>query len=104
LKFLLISNILLFTSCNTTKEGINDSEVEYVEVNGKTMTREDSVFQLAKDLNIGYDPNSENINDVLDKILITKKSLIARLDSLDDRADKMESAAIQYKKKENRLI
>lgn len=104
LKYLLISNFLFLMSCNPSVDVVNDVNEEKTEKSGELLTREDSVLQLAKDLNIDYDPKTENINDVLEKILNTKKGLIARLDSLDKRADQMENAAILYKKKENKRI
>ena len=103
LRYLLISSILLTTSCNSSVEVVNDVE-ENKEEEPVLLTKEDSVLQLAKELNIEYNSTSDNVNDVLNKILNQKKSLIARLDSLDSRADAMEMAAIRYKKKENREL
>jgi hypothetical protein len=98
----LISSILLTTTCNPSVEVVND--VKENEEDAILLTREDSVLQLARELNINFDPNTDNINDVLDRIIVQKKSLIARLDSLDNRADAMEMAAIRYKKKENERL
>lgn len=103
LRFLAISSIILLASCDTTVD-VDENSMPIEEESSLLLTREDSVLQLANDLNIEYDPETENINDVLDKILIQKNSLLLRLDSLDKRADAMESAAIQYKKKENRRL
>lgn len=103
LRFLAISSIILLASCDTTVD-VDENTMPIEEESSLLLTREDSVLQLANDLNIEYDPETENINDVLDKVLIQKNSLLSRLDSLDERADAMESAAIQYKKKENRRV
>lgn len=104
LRYLLISSILFTTSCNSSVEIVDEVEESKKEEQTLLLTREDSVLQLAKELNIAYDPTKDNINDVLDRILIQKRSLIARLDSLDSRADAMEMAAIKYKKKENKKV
>ena len=104
LRYLLISNILLFISCDSSEELINDDVINKSEMTNDLLTREDSLLQLAKDINIPFNPNTENINDILDKILIQKRMLLSKLDSLDKRADVMEIAAIQYKKKENKEL
>lgn len=106
LKFLVISNLLfILLSCEDAQEKTEiKSTVPSDSVITKPMTKEDSIYQLADELNVVYDKDNDNINDVLDKILLTKKNLLLKLDSLSARADKMELAAISYKKKENEKI
>ena len=101
LKFLVVSSIfLIIMSCDS--DTANDTvKHEVCEKCSRIITKEDSIIQLANELNIDYDLDKENINDILNKILITKNSLIYRLDSLDRRAGAMELAAIRYKKKED---
>lgn len=105
LKYLAISSLFFIVfSCSKTIEN------ESVEIQKDTitvvtpMTKEDSILQLANDLNIEYNIETDNINVVLDKILKTKEVLIFKLDSLDKRANEIEFAAINYKKKENEKI
>jgi len=97
--FLVNSLLIILISCDKSPEVVNEDR--NVEFSSGILTKEDSIIQLARDLNIDFDENKENVNSILDKILLTKLSLISKLDSLDERADKMESLAYEYKKKEN---
>lgn len=106
LKFLVISNIfIILVSCDTIKNNkeVDDNTNKVLRDTSRKiyLTRDDSVIKLANDLNIDFNPEKENINDVLDKILKSKISLITRLDSLNEKVDELELAAIRYKKKEN---
>lgn len=105
-KYFLVSSLLILTplSCNKDSGVVNkDSDGDYY-ISPGPMTKEDSIVQLAIDLDIPFDEKRDNINDIMDKILITKKYLITRLDSLDDRADQMEKMAYEYRRKEDLAV
>ena len=98
LKFFLVSSLLLIISCKQEKA------VLVVDEDIKTeMTKEDSIRQLASDLNIQYSDTS-NIHVILNLIIKEKQQLINRLDSLDERADEMESMAYEFKRREDRKL
>jgi len=111
LKYFLVSNffILFIISCDSSSpeianiENISPQEIPAGYHSGP-MSKEDSIVQLARDLNIEFDENKDNINIILEKILISKQNLISKLDSLDVRADEMEILAYKLKKKENAAI
>lgn len=108
LKYFLVSSILfIITSCDSDTDIINDvtisNEFEIDTAKANILTKDDSIKILARDLNIGFDEETDNVNDILDKILQSKLVLIQRLNSLDERADKMETLAYEYKKKEQKL-
>lgn len=107
LKFLVVGSLLIILSCTSENDQtVNDSIIDSAILNKKSlpMTKEDSILQLADELKITYNLNEDNINDVLNKILVNKKFLLKKLDSLDKRASELEYAAISYKKKENEEI
>lgn len=103
LRYLFVSSILLF-GCSTTTLDANKDELVDKNKMLTPMTREDSIIQLAKDLNIEFNTEKEDIHTILNKILTQKKSLIARLDSLSEKADQMERIAYEFKKKEDDRI
>ena len=101
LKYFLVSNFLLILlSCDTSSNTFKENEIMIIKP--IILTREDSIKQLANDLNIEFDANKDNVNVILNKILITKRELISKLDSLDERADQMENLAYEFKKKEDK--
>ena len=109
-RYFLISNlfifILFFSSCNSDEKNkeellINESPKE---IQVTVMSKEDSLKMIAKKYGINIENDSINVHEILD-VMITRQNVITtQLDSLDEKADNMESLAYEYKKKENDIL
>jgi hypothetical protein len=100
--FLIVSSIcIFFYSCDSGNrhEVKEESVFEYTP---EPMTREDSIVLLAKELNIEFNLETDNIHDILSKVLSQKQVLISKLDSLDERMDEIETMAIDYTLRKNK--
>ena len=98
LKFFFVSNIILLLGCVSP---LNNEETIAFDKKTTPLTREDSILFLADELKINVDQNKDNINTILDKIILEKKNLIKKMDSLSQKANQIELMAYELKKKED---
>ena len=105
LSYSLVSSLLIISiSCDTkSPEVVNTKEI-VPSIGSGPLSKEDSIILLARDLNIEFDENLNSVNEILEKVINARKGLVARLDSLDERADYMETMVYEFKRKEDAKI
>ena len=94
LRYFFLSSFLFIVSCSGGVDTV-DEETEVVEEK-LPLNRRDSILQLADELDIEYDPETENIHDIFTKVIAQRKNLMSKLDSLNDKADDLERLAYEY--------
>lgn len=97
---LVISSVIFLGGCDKKMDIENEEPISYT----LPMTRQDSIIQLAIDLNIEFNGDTTNIHEILNKIINQKKTLVNKLDSLNEKANQVERLVYEYKKKEDEQI